>query len=166
MLLLLISLSTYKYLSLSTNVYTPGWILSWGHNRYRPDPKDGGRLCFHRRLSVNRGVPHLHPVILPLVPRPFPGVPHPGQDWGGGGSSPHSRTGMGYAHPGQDGVPPSQVRMGYSQPDQDGVTPGQVRMGYPPDRDGVLPPPLSRTSHGHAAVGTPLAVSRRRNFLF
>ena len=50
-------------------------------------------LCFHRRLFVNRctpspshntstgpmsflGVPHIHPIILQLVPYPFQGVPH------------------------------------------------------------------------------------------
>ena len=69
---------------------------------------------------------------------------------------------------GQDRGNPSQVRMGYPPPgqDMDGVPPwiGQVRMGYPPPQDVV---PLSQDSIWtvYAAVGTPLAVSRRRIFL-
>ena len=30
-----------------------------------------GRYCFNRCLSVHMGVPHLHPIILPLVPCPL-----------------------------------------------------------------------------------------------
>ena len=36
-----------------------------------------GRCCFHRCLSVHVGLPHLHPIILPLVPCHFQWrVPH------------------------------------------------------------------------------------------
>ena len=40
-----------------------------------------GTCCFHRRVSVHtgRGVSHLHPIILPLVPCPFWGYPLPAQ---------------------------------------------------------------------------------------
>ena len=64
-----------------------------------------GRYCFHRCLSVHTGGgPHLHLIILPLVPCPFwrvpPvlgwGIPQPGQDLGipnlGWGTPPQART--------------------------------------------------------------------------
>ena len=74
------------------------------------------------------GVPHLHPIILPLVPCPFQGVPQwlvPGpfqrvpQSWMGG-----TPARDGTLRPGQDGRVP-----------HDGV-PYQSGMGYPPARSG------------------------------
>ena len=92
--------------------------------------------CFHRCVSVHTGVPHLHPIMLPLVPCPFPGstplwgtLPKPGQD-----EVPPGQVRMRY--------PPVQVRMGYPPlarsgwatpwPGEEEVPPGQVRMGYSP----------------------------------
>ena len=75
-------------------------------------------------FTTRKGVPHLHPIILPLVPCPFLG-----------------RDNL---------LTPQSDQF----PDQ--------------DRDGVNPPP-PRTGYagtGYAAGGTPLAVSRRRTFLF
>ena len=59
-----------------------------------------GRYCFHKHLSVHTGVPHLHPIILPLVPCTFWGVSRSGQDW--------EYPRMGYS--------PGQVRMGGGTP--------------------------------------------------
>ena len=70
------------------------------------------------------GVPYLHPIILPLVPGPFPGgYPSPRQGycsprWG----VPQSQTG---GTPAPDGGTPS-LWMGYPQPG----------MGYPLSRSG------------------------------
>ena len=112
-----------------------------------------GRLYFHRHLSVNRRVPHLHPIILPLVPCPFLGegwVPWQGQvpcpflegvSWpgqvqcplagGGGGTPSQVRTG-------QDGVPPSRSGQGGTS----------ARWGWgnsPQARSGWGTPSLART---------------------
>ena len=96
---------------------------------------------------------HLHPIMLPLVPCSFWGVPqwlvpspflggHPSPRWG----YPNSRQGD---TPG--GVPTSQVRMGYPLA-RTGVPPPPARsgwvpqpgLGYPwPGQDGV--PPSART---------------------
>ena len=40
---------------------------------YRPHSKDGERLCFLFNNDVKgEGVPHIHPIIFPLVPCSFP----------------------------------------------------------------------------------------------
>ena len=99
-----------------------------GPNNHRPHPKDEGKYCFHRCLSVNilgGGYPHpadqrmgypypswlggwyahpSHPVLM------GGGVPHPAMR--GGGTYPRSGW----------GVPPSQIRMGiYPQLEQHSV---------------------------------------------
>ena len=96
-----------------------------------------GRYYFHRRLSVHTGggggVPHLHPIILPLVPCPFWGYP-----------------------PSWDRVPPilgwgtlpDQVRRGGTPVLRWANPPGQVRMGGYPTCDCVLPPTQVRTRGG------------------
>ena len=75
------------------------------------------------------GVPHLHSIILPLVPCPFWGQ---SSDWSQVPSQGYSSPRQGVPHPGMRmGCPPNQVRMGY--PGQDwGTTLSWVRMGYPP----------------------------------
>ena len=86
---------------------------------YRPHPKDGGRCCFHRCLSVHirGGVPLSFPMgntpsflTYPPVQSQSPSSPN----WGGG-----------YPHPSQQGwvVPPSFLT---------GGTPHQDWMGLPP----------------------------------
>ena len=77
---------------------------------------------------LGKGVPNLHPIILPLVPCPFWGYP---SAWS---QVPSRRT----------PPPPSQDWVGYTPwPEQDGVSPpSQDRMGTPlpwPGRDGVPP---------------------------
>ena len=93
-------------------------------------------------LSVQGGVPHLHPIILALVPCPFQGVGYPSDwsqvpSWGvpksqvQDGGYPSLRWVRGTPSPippGREGVPP---------PCQDGVP--QPGMGYPPARDGYPP---------------------------
>ena len=93
---------------------------------HRPRTKYDGRLYFQFVSShPERGrVPHLHPIILPLVPCPFwRGTPVIGlRSLSVGYPSP--RWGVTQVPPpqsGQDGVPPSQVTMGYPV----------ARMGYP-----------------------------------
>ena len=79
------------------------------------------------------GVPHLHPIILPLVPYPFQGLP--GQDRVQVRTGyPPDRSGWGTPQTGQDRGYPGQVRMEVLQ-----GTP-HPGMGYPPDktREGVL----------------------------
>ena len=64
-----------------------------GHFRgdiYRPHPKNDGKLCFHRRLSVH--------ICGEGTPSSWWGVPHP-------------RSGWGYHILGLDGGTPSQVQM-------------------------------------------------------
>ena len=87
-------------------------------------------------LSTNQGggggLPHLHPIILPLVPCPFwRGTPATGPRPFPGGTPVLGR--MGY--------PPGQVRMGYhpaktgwDTPSQDGVPPARMRYPLPRDR--------------------------------
>ena len=72
---------------------------------YRPRKKYDGRLYFQFvcQFTPGGGVPHLHPIILPLVPCPFggdsspvQGEPHPGlppvrSGWG----TPQARSGWG-----------------------------------------------------------------------
>ena len=106
---------------------------------YRPRTKYDGRLYFQFvcLFTPGEGVPHLHPIILPLVPGPSRGVPQwlvPGPcPWGvpqsqveGGRGVPQDRVPPpppGQECPpwlGQDGVPPpSQVRWGTPAPLQD-----------------------------------------------
>ena len=71
-------------------------------------------------MSFLGGIPHLHPIKLPLVPCPFLGVPQclvlgAFRGWGGGGGTP--------------------------------VPDGQLRIGYPPARSGwgTPPPPPARS---------------------
>ena len=89
---------------------------------FLPHASEGwGRYCFHRCLSVHRGVPHIYPIISPSYNTPtgplsFPGVPQSQL------RHPHPRTGWGtpaWPGPGLDGVtppPPSQDRDGVSLP--------------------------------------------------
>ena len=107
------------------------------------------------------GVPHLHPIILPLVTCPFwGGLPHwlvPGPFWGY--PSPR-QVEMGYP-PVRDGYPPGQVRM-REYP--------KIKMGYPlPVCQGWgTAPPLDRTTEGVLATRWAVCLlrSRRRTFLF
>ena len=93
---------------------------------YRSHTKDGEGTVFTGGVPVHKGgwggVHHFHPIILPLVPGPFPGGGYSGHDW------------MGYPHPGENGV--------YPCPGEDRVPSvkermliyphlGQDRMGYP-----------------------------------
>ena len=117
--------------------------------------------CLHRCLSVHRRVPHLHTIILPLVPCPFWVVPQwlvlgPFL-WG----YPSPRWEVIQSDSGQDGIPPGQdwgtagqVRMGYSQ---DWGTPSQVRMVYPSgeDRRGISQSGLGYSPPGRTGWGTP-----------
>ena len=75
---------------------------------YRPHPKDGvpGTVFMDVCLSTPGGVPHLHPIILPLVPCPFGGYP---SDWlqtcpFSEGTPVPDGEGMGYP-PARDGSP-------------------------------------------------------------
>ena len=88
---------------------------------YRPRTKYNGRLCFQFVHQGGRGLPHLHPIILALVPCPFWEVDTPGPF-------------QGPPQPGQDGVPPPPppardvvppARTGWH-------TPQPAVMGYPP----------------------------------
>ena len=101
-----------------------------------PASKGWGRYCFHRCLSVHTqgGVPHLHPIILPLVPCPFWGYP---SIW----SQVPSLGGGGYLSP-RWGIPQSQVggTLGYPLAR---TPPSLERMGYPP---------LDRTAEGVLAM--------------
>ena len=101
-----------------------------------------------------RVLPHLHPIILPLVPCPFwgylisiqyfhwshipSGVPQVGV--------PQSQLGGTPVH---DGVPSSQVWL---------VPSARTGMGYPPARTEVPPPQTCYAWTGYAAGDKPLAV--------
>ena len=97
---------------------------------YRPHPKDDGRLCFHRRLSIHifrEGGTHPADGRYP-IPGLDRGVPHPRCGWrvphpadGGGGTLSEVMMG-GYPIPGHDGGTPSQVWMW-------GVPPSRIRTG-------------------------------------
>ena len=111
--------------------------------------------------SLQGRVPHLHPIVLPLVPCPsWEGTPVTGSRSLLGGTPVPGRR---YPSSGQgvpkDRVPPGQVRLGYPpartrvspwpgqdgvppDPGQDGVPPRQVRMAPKPGQDGV--PSLDR----------------------
>ena len=135
-------------------------------------------LCFH--FVHHWGIPHLHPIILPLVPCPFWGCPSDWSQvpsWGvhqsqAGGCTPVPGgcipvlAGWGTPLPGQNEVPLIRDRMEYPLTMSEwgntlartGVPPSQVRMGYP-----------CQTGYawtGYATGGTPFAVSRRRTVLF
>ena len=138
---------------------------------YRPHPKDGKVIVSVCSVSLfvqsvhtppGGGVPHLHAIILPLVPCPFGGYP---SDWSQVPSwgLPHSCSwlgqdrwypkmgytpiqGWGTPQPGRDGgggtwdgVPPSRNGI----PNWPGQDEGR---GYPPARDGV--PLGDRTAYG------------------
>ena len=91
--------------------------------RFSPPASEGrGRYCFQWCLSVQRGIPHLHPMIGPLVPYPF---------WGGPPSH-NTSTGpisflRGNRNPGGGGDPNS--RPGVPQSQLEG-TPSQYGGGY------------------------------------
>ena len=137
-------------------------------------------------MTLPGGGSHLRPIILPLVSYPslggypsqvrshapslarYPGhvrgVPQPIQDGG--------------HFPGQVrmGVPPMQIRTagtlirsrwGYPQPESEWDTSSLVRMGVPPwPGQGRGTPWQDKPWTFSAAVGTPLAVSHSRTFLF
>ena len=112
---------------------------------YRPHPKDGEDtvftgVCPHPGGGGGGGeVPHLRPIILPLVPCPFWGVP----------PSPSHNTSTG----------PMSFPGGYlndsSKVPSQGGTPVPER-GFPPASDGVPP------SQGR---GTPLRIGQQREYL-
>ena len=136
-------------------------------------------------MSFLKGVPHLHPIILPLVPSPFQGgTPvtghrsflgsYPSPRWGCPSPRqgvPSPRQGVPQSQVGvhQDGIPLSQVRMGYPPLIRTGWGTPLARTGWGtpwPIQDGV---PLSQISYawtGYAAGGTHLPVSCRRTVLF
>ena len=156
---------------------------------YRPHPKDEGRYCYHKCLSVNisGGYPHLADGRYPILPDggypSFPlGVPHPSQQ--GGGVSPSFLTG-GTPFPGLDGssTPCPNLDERYPLPRS---APPVSRMRYPlsegtphPDLGRGTPPPPSRSgprTRGVPPTGTASCVlatrrevcllrSRRRTFL-
>ena len=116
---------------------------------YCPYMQYDNRSCFHRCVSVKfggRGLPHLHPIIIPLVLYPFWGYsstgffPRPVSAplLGRYPSPPLGEDRMGLPQPGQDGLPSRPI----SWSGEDGVPPHprQDRMGTPP------PPPPSRNS--------------------
>ena len=132
-----------------------------------------GMLCFHRCLSVQGGT--VSPSIIFPSHKYFHwshvlsgGTPVTGPRSLPGGEYPTSRsqTGGGGVW---DGIPPSQVRMGVPLA-RDRVPLDQVAMGYPPPGQGwgtVPPPPrVGYTITCYAVSGTPLAISRRRTFLW
>ena len=80
------------------------------------------------------GLPHLHPIILPLVPCPFRGVPH-------------SQAGDTLAQ----GYPPARSGQGY--------LPARSEIGYPPPARTGVPPPPQQVTLGQV---TPRAVSLLR----
>ena len=52
-------------------------LIFFRSSQYLPPASKGWeRYCFHRCLSAHRGagLPHLHPIMLPLVPCPFQGL--------------------------------------------------------------------------------------------
>ena len=110
-----------------------------------------GKVLFSQvsRSTGAGGIPHLHPIILPLVPGPLPGrVPS------------HERMGILPPLPsgtGQDGIPPPSSETG-----QDGIPPPSSGTG----QDGVPPPPppwdMLCFDRLCGLGGTPLVVSRRR----
>ena len=113
------------------------------------------QMCVCSGEGGGGGLPHLHLIILPLVPCPFWGVPHlhpiilplvPCPFWGatpvtgprslsrgystprlGGGGVPQDGV---PPWPGQDGVPYPLARSGSGTP----PSPSQVRMGYLPSQ--------------------------------
>ena len=106
-------------------------------------------LSVHTRARV----PHLHPIILPLVPCPCWGAPHlhpiiislvKCSFWGTpvpglGVPQPQAGGTRGCPQPRQKGVPSSQDRMGTTGQDRIGVPLSQDRMGYPPPPGQVMP---------------------------
>ena len=113
---------------------------------YRPHPKCEGYIFTGVCLLTGGwgGVPHLHPIMLPLVPCPIlgVGVPQAGQvpSWSRGFPG---QVKMGYPHP--------SLGQGWGnstcpQPGQgwDTLLPGQVRLRYSP------PPPNPPTPTGQA----------------
>ena len=118
---------------------------------YRPRTKYEGRLYFQLVLSVQTrggggGLPHLHPIIFPLVPCPFwRDTPVTGPRWSE------------YLSPRWGEVPQSQAGE---------VPPFRPGWGTRPARTGVpFPPETGYAWTGYAAGGTPLSVSRRRTLV-
>ena len=95
-----------------------------------------GRYCFHKYVSVHTrggGLPHLHPIILPLVPSPFWGYP---SDWS---QVPSWGYPSDWSQVPSEGYP-GQVQMGDTQArSRQGGYHSQVWMGGIPARDGVPP---------------------------
>ena len=127
---------------------------------YRQRKKYHGRLFFQFvcQFTSGWGVPHLHPIILPLVPFPFQGTSpshntstgpmsflgNP-SDWswvpsGGRGGTPVPDRGVTPVPSGE--IPQSQTVPGWVPPwpDQDGVPLARTGWGTPqPGHDGVAP---------------------------
>ena len=95
------------------------------HNIYRPHPKDGGRFCIHRRLSVKQGAR---------------GTPSASHNTSTGPVSLPGRGGRGVGEPGH-------VRMGYRgrARSEQGVMSG---WGTPLTRSGCPPPPARSGQDG------------------
>ena len=76
-------------------------------NIYRPHPKGGGRLCFHRCVSVHGGGGGPQSQVLSQVTglRSFLGYPSPGRGYPSPGQGDIPVQGTPW--PGQDRVPPS-----------------------------------------------------------
>ena len=158
---------------------------------YRQHPKDGGRYCFCRCVSVHRGVGG---TPWSLVPGPFPGlwypvlslVLHKVLSWvPGHGGTP--RTGQWVGTPRQDR---GSLRQDRVPPDKDRGTPRQDRgnaqdrtrgtprtgQGYLPDRTGVpstlwdrtggtnLAPPQDRTGYPDPPLHRTRTVVRRGRY--
>ena len=128
------------------------------------------QVCVHPHPGGGGGgLPHLHPIILPLVICPFWGypsdwfqVPSRGTQVLAGGSQvlaggthswmPPVRSGWGIP-PARTGVPPGQVRMGYPHPARSGWGTPQPGLGSPPPRDRLC---LDRLCHGqYTSCGFP-----------
>ena len=113
--------------------------------------REGNSFSLFVSPHLGGEVPHLHPIILPLVPCPFRGpypIPIPQYFY--------------WLH-----VLPGGRGGGTPSPGQGWRTP-QQRVGFPLERDGVPPSPQDKTAEWVIATRWAICLlrSRRRTFLF
>ena len=96
----------WQFPDLEKILFFPDFSLTRGNPAILLPPAYDGRLCFQSvTTGGGGGLPHLHPIILPMVPCPSRGVPQwlvPGPFWG-------------YPSTRQEATP-SLVRMGHPPP--------------------------------------------------